>query len=121
MFAESYSTAAAAANNEPYIVLHSFLKMETRERSRQARERSESHREKAMTGLPVSQQEALAATIFGRGTSSASRTDAQNRFLKSHLEMGYPQHGKSNLLFAVSLLRGFTAHAETRISSSDGT
>jgi len=83
------------------MVLHSFLKMETRERSRQARERSESHREKAMTGLPVSQQEALAATIFGRGTSSASRTDAQNRFLKSHLEMGYPQHGKNSQLFAV--------------------
>lgn len=103
------------------MVLHSFLKMETRERSRQARERTESHREKAMTGLPVSQQEALAATIFGRGTSSASRTDAQNRFLRSHLDMGYPQHGKNNQLLVVALLQAFTSHAETRISSSDGT
>lgn len=94
--------------------------MEMRERSRQVKERSESREEKAMTGLPVSQQEALAATIFGRETSSANRTDAQNRFLKSHLEAGYPQHGKNSKLFAASLGRGFTAHADTGISSSDG-
>jgi len=34
--------------------------------------------------------------------------------------MGYPQHGKNSQLFALSLLRGFTAHAETKTSSSDG-
>ena len=92
--ADSTSIAASVANNEPYLLLLTMLRLETRERRREGRERSQSSGVAARTGLPRSQQEALAATIFGRETSSTNRSDAQNRFLKSWMETAYPEHGE---------------------------
>ena len=83
---------ASITHNEPHLLLVGFLRLETRNRRRLGRDRSETSGVPAQTGLPKSEQEALAATIFGRGTSSTTRTDRQNQFLKSYTEMGYPEH-----------------------------
>lgn len=94
--------AASKDGNEPYLLLLAFLRIEVRVRERQGRERMHSDGVAALTGLPKSLQEALASTMFGRETAAANRTEGQNRFLKSFIEMGYPQHGQHHALSSFS-------------------
>ena len=93
---------AYAAGNRPYSTLLALLRLEIRAQGDRPRRRSSNGVITQQTGLSKPEQENLAATMFGRETSSANRTDAQNQFLKSHMEMAYPQHGEHRLpLFMV--------------------
>ena len=87
--------AASSDHNEPYLLLVTFLRLEMRERKHHGGAKSESSGVAARTGLDKDQQDDLATQIYGKESTSSSRTTDQNRLLKSWFELGYPVGGEN--------------------------